>query len=243
VLNNLTGTPQYLTWLARKVRPHVGDEVLEIGAGIGNLTGRLMARRMLYVAGEQDPLHLHALRNRFLRTPNVSVQKIDPEAPGDLAGLENCFDTVLCLNVLEYVEDAGGVLERLRATLKPGGKLVVLVPQNRWLYGSLDRSLGHKQRFSERDARELLAARGFTVETARNFNKAGTPPWWAYSKIAGSRKIGKLVLKVFDKTVWIWSRIDGLIPWPGLSLIVVARKNSGASKAVAECELNQTSSN
>src|SRR5215471_7129522 len=85
VLNNLTGTPQYLSWVARKVRPYVGDEVLEVGAGIGNLTGRLMARRMLYVAAETDSLYLHALRNRFLRTPNVTVQKIDPEAAEDLA--------------------------------------------------------------------------------------------------------------------------------------------------------------
>ena len=44
VLNNLTGTPQYLSWLARKLRPHLGDEVLEIGAGIGNMAGRLMPR-------------------------------------------------------------------------------------------------------------------------------------------------------------------------------------------------------
>src|SRR6476660_1343244 len=105
VLNNLTGTPQYLSWLALKLRPHVGDTVLEIGVGIGNITGRLMSRRSLYVAAEKDPLHLHALRNRFLRTPNVAVQRIDPEVPSDLAGLENCFDTVLCLNVLEQMED------------------------------------------------------------------------------------------------------------------------------------------
>src|SRR5215218_157778 len=71
VLNNLTGTPQYLSWLAKTLRPYVGDTVLEIGAGIGNITGRLMSRRLLYVAAEKDPLHLHALRNRFLRTPNV----------------------------------------------------------------------------------------------------------------------------------------------------------------------------
>ena len=63
VLNNLTGTPQYLSWLARKLRPHVGDAVLEVGAGIGNIAGRLMGRRVLYVAAEKDPLHLHALRN------------------------------------------------------------------------------------------------------------------------------------------------------------------------------------
>jgi len=35
------------------------------------------------------------------------------------------------------------------------------------------------------------------------------------------------VLKIFDKTVWLWSRIDGLFPWPGLSLIAVARNRDG----------------
>src|SRR6185369_5116985 len=115
VLNNLTGTPQYLSWLSHKLRPHVGDAVLEVGAGIGNISGRLMGRRLLYVAAEKDPLHLHALRNRFLRTPNVVVQRIDPEVLSDLSGFENAFYTVLCLNVLEYLEDPGYSVSILRA--------------------------------------------------------------------------------------------------------------------------------
>src|SRR6266700_89862 len=146
VLNNLSGTPQYVSWLARQLRPHVGDTVLEVGAGIGNITGRLMSRRVLYVAAEKDPLHLHALRNRFLRTPNVVVQQLDPEIPAQMAGLENCFDTVLCLNVLEYLDEPGQVLSSLRTTLKANGVLVVLVPQCPALFGSLDQSLGHKRR-------------------------------------------------------------------------------------------------
>src|ERR1043165_7420145 len=128
VLNNLTGTPQYLSWLARQLRPYLGDNILEVGAGIGNIAARLMARRLLYVAAEKDPLHLHTLRNRFLRTPNVVVQRIDPEAPGDLAGMENCFDTVLCLNVLEYLDDPERVVRSLRTTLKANGVMVILVP-------------------------------------------------------------------------------------------------------------------
>jgi len=227
VLNNLTGTPQYLSWLARKVRPHVGDEVLEIGAGIGNLTGRLMARRMLYVAGEQDPLHLHALRNRFLRTPNVTVQKIDPEAPGDLGGLENCFDTVLCLNVVEHLADPEAVLERLAGTLKPGGALVMLAPNAPALYGTLDRSLGHKRRYSSGSARRLLEAHGLRVAHEESFNKVALLPWWMYSRVLHSGSISKLVLKVFDKSVWFWRRLDKVMPWPGLSLLVVARKPGG----------------
>jgi len=224
VLNNLTGTPQYLSWLARKLRPFVGDNVLEVGAGIGNLAGRLMGRRLLYVAGEKDPLHLHALRNRFLRTPNVVVQRIDPEMPEEFSGLENCFDTVLCINVLEYVTDPASVLHSLNTALKPGGAVVVLVPNGPGLYGSLDRSLGHKRRFRATEMRKLLEGQGFVVEEVYQFNRAGAPPWWAYGKLVGSLSINKPVLKLFDKTVWIWRRLDGLMPWPGLSLILVARK-------------------
>ncbi|PWU06103.1 MAG: glycosyl transferase [Terriglobia bacterium] len=245
VLNNLTGTPQYLSWLSRTLRPHLGDTVLEVGAGIGNIAGRLMGKRLAYVAAEKDPLYLHALRNRFLRTPNVTVQHIDPENPEDLAGLEQCFDTVLCLNVLEYLEDPVRVLEALGATLRPGGVVVVLVPQGPRLYGTLDRSLGHKRRYRAAQASELLEGCGFAVEKIYNFNKAGTPPWWAYSKVVETRKIGKLVLKIFDKTVWIWRHLDRFMPWNGLSLIVVARKRSRAASSPIECALNQqtTSSN
>jgi glycosyltransferase involved in cell wall biosynthesis/phospholipid N-methyltransferase len=229
VLNNLTGTPQYLSWLAKKLRPHVGDTVLEIGAGIGNMTGRLMSRRLLYVAAEKDPLHLHALRNRFLRTPNVVVQQLDPDQPEQFASMEGCFDTVLCVNVLEYLEEPSAAIRAIRRTLKPGGVLVVLAPQGPSLYGTLDRRLGHKRRYRDAEARALLDADGFTVETSYQFNKAGTPPWWFYSRIFSSERINKPVLKIFDKTVWLWRRIDGLLPWQGLSLILVARNTEAAA--------------
>jgi glycosyltransferase involved in cell wall biosynthesis len=244
VLNNLTGTPQYLSWLARVLRPYVGDNVLELGAGIGNISARLMGRRLLYVAAEKDPLHLHALRNRFLRTPNVAVQRIDPERPEDFAGLEGCLDTALCLNVLEYLDDPCRALASVHATLKPGGRLIVLVPHNPRLYGTLDQRLGHKQRYSTADATGLLAAAGFAVEKARSFNKPGAPPWLAYSRLFSSHKISKPVLKIFDKTVWIWRRLDPLLPWPGLSLILIARKaaTGAASPAVDQKALYDSGS-
>jgi glycosyltransferase involved in cell wall biosynthesis len=232
VLNNLTGTPQYLSWLALKLRPYVGDEVLEIGAGIGNLTGRLMSRRSLYVAAERDPLHLHALRNRFLRTPNVAVQRIDPDVPGDLAGLENCFDTVLCLNVLEHLDEPGRLLQSLAPTVRPGGSLLVLVPNVPGVFGSLDLKMGHKRRYTRETIGALLAEQGFKLETVESFNKVALLPWWAYSKVLGSGSISKLVLKIFDKSVWFWRRLDVLMPWSGLSLVAVGRKPIGQDAPV-----------
>ena len=226
LLNNLTGTPQYLSWLARKVRPYVGDEVLEMYAGIGNITGRLMGRRALYIAADRDPLHVHALRNRFLRTPNVAVQRIDPEAQEGWPDLENSVDTVLCIDLLEDVADPDAVLARLETALKPGGRMVVLVPNLPSAYGSLDRSLGHRRRFDSASLMQLLTGHGFSVERIESFNKAAVLPWLAYSKVFGAGKLSKFVLKVFDKSVWLLRRVDAVIPWPGLSLMAVACKGA-----------------
>ncbi len=224
-LNNLTGTPQYLSWLARVLRPHLGDTVLELGAGIGNITGRLMGRRLQYVAAEKDPLYLHALRNRFLRTPNVAVLQLDPDRPEDYEHAGGPFDTVLCVNVLEYVTDPGATITSAATVLKPGGSIIVLAPQGPELYGSLDTTLGHRRRFSKADLRTLLEQRGFAVQRIYQLNKIGTPGWWLSGRVLRRKHISKVMLKIFDKTVWFWRRVDGLLPWRGLSLIVVARKD------------------
>ena len=225
VLNNLTGTPQYLSWLSRVLRPYVGDTVLEIGAGIGNITGRLMGRRLLYVAAEIDPLHLHALNNRFLRTPNVQVRRLDPGLASNFEGLDRSFDTVLAINVFEYLADPAASIGSVQRSLKPGGRLVALVPQGPSLYGTLDKAVGHRRRFRAEDLRQLFEANGFVVERMMNFNKTGAPPWRLYSRLLHRNRINKLTLKLFDKSVWLWRRIEWLFPWNGLSLIVIAQKS------------------
>jgi SAM-dependent methyltransferase len=135
------------------------------------------------------------------------------------------------VNVLEYAEDPATVLHSLKTALKPGGTVVVLVPNGPALFGSLDRSLGHKRRFHAGQMKKLLEGQGFAVERVYHFNRAGAPPWWAYGRILGSRNINKPVLKLFDKTVWLWRRLDAVMPWPGLSLIVVARKPAAPAPA------------
>jgi glycosyltransferase involved in cell wall biosynthesis len=224
-LNNLTGTPQYLSWLTRVLRPHLGDRVLELGAGIGNICGHLMGRRLLYVAAEKDPLYLHALKNRFLRTPNVSVLELDPEQPGSFEKAGGPFDTVLCSNLLEYLDDPATVIESAGGVLRKDGSIIVLVPQGPALFGSLDQALGHRRRFSRSGLEGLLAQHGLRVKQIHQLNKIGTPAWWLYGKVLRRKQINKLMLKIFDKTVWIWRRIDWLLPWRGLTLIAVATKD------------------
>ena len=79
------------------------------------------------------------------------------------------------------------VLDSLRATLKPGGALVVLVPNGPRLFGSLDRSLGHKRRYQRgRESASCSKPAASRWRRSYSFNKAGAPPWWAYGKLLGS---------------------------------------------------------
>src|SRR5262249_28327461 len=133
VLNNLSGTPQYLSWITKIVRPFLGDTVFEMGAGIGNLSGRLMAKRLLYVAAENNDLYLHSLHNRFLRTPNVRVVKLDPVKLTGFDELQQ-FDTVLAINVLEYLPEPEQTIAEASKHLRTGGRMVVLAPQGKGLF-------------------------------------------------------------------------------------------------------------
>jgi hypothetical protein len=55
-------------------------------------------------------------------------------------------------------------------------------------------------------------------------NKIGTPAWWLFGQVLKRKHISKVPLKLFDKSVWIWRRLERILPWPGLSLIAVARR-------------------
>ncbi len=129
--------------------------------------------------------------------------------------------------MLESVDDPSLVLTQLAGILKPGGVAIVLVPQGPGLYGSLDRAMGHKRRFSEGELRGLIEETGLRVDRVYQLNKIGALSWWIFGKLLGRTRINKFSLKVFDKTVWFWRRIDGLLPWKGLSIIAVATKGGG----------------
>ena len=62
------------------------------------------------------------------------------------------------------------------------------------------------------------------MEKSYQLNRAGVPAWALYGRVLHRKSINKVTLKLFDKTVWLWRLIDALLPWPGLTLVVVARK-------------------
>ncbi len=239
ILHNLERARRFNRWMADTIRPHVGGRVLEIGAGIGNLTHWLVPRQR-YVASDINPQYLHYLRNTAVGKPYLEVARVDLEDPACFTPFAQQFDTVVCLNVLEHVRDPIQALANMHAALAPGGRLVLYVPQGPGLYSSLDEALAHRVRYDRKMLADELARTGFTLERCEDFNRASVPAWWLNGKVLRRRNFSRLQLKGYDWTVPFLRRFDRFVPWRGLGLIAVARRpetSAGGETKSATAEL------
>jgi glycosyltransferase involved in cell wall biosynthesis len=223
ILYSLSRTHRFNRWMADTIRPYVGERVLEIGGGLGNLTLKLIPREH-YTVSDRDALHLDYLRSRFRDYPSVDVRSLDLESHEDFADIQRHFDTIVCLNVLEHVPDHTRALKNMFDALRPGGTAIILVPHVQLLYGSLDRVLEHQLRYSKRLLRERCESAGFEIDQLVGFNRIGFLPWLIFGRILRRTKFGKLQLKIFDSFVWLWRVLEHVLPVPGLSIIAVARR-------------------
>jgi len=111
-LLRLSRAERYNRWMFRQLAPYLGERVLEIGSGIGNLT-RYLVGRELVVATDLNPRYLRLLANTFERHTRVRVLPLDLGQFDPAALAEHRLDTVVCLNVLEHIEDDRTALARL----------------------------------------------------------------------------------------------------------------------------------
>jgi SAM-dependent methyltransferase len=223
ILSAMSGANRFNRWMAGCVTPYLGENVLEAGAGTGNLT-RLLCQGRNYVATDINPHYLADLRTRLSSEPKLATAICDVTNAADLAPFRKSMDTVVCLNVLEHIDDEIGALRNLYSALKTGGCAIVLVPQGANLFGTLDDAVDHHRRYSKPELLDKMRSAGFTVERILPFNRAGSPGWFFNGRVLGRRHLGSLQLKLFDWLVPLWKRIDAFLPFPPTSLIAIGRR-------------------
>src|SRR6266404_3723751 len=141
----------------------VGDRVLEVGCGVGNFT-RFLRDREHVVVTDNNEEYLARLRRVLDRLDNVRVCNVDWADPSLESLHGERFDTILCLNVLEHIENDDAALATFARLLEPGGRLVLQVPAMRALYGEFDRAIHHHRRYERHDLVAQLQGHGFVVE-------------------------------------------------------------------------------
>ena len=213
------------TYVGSQMRPYLGSDVLEVGAGFGGTTKVLCGashRRWLCVerdAGLAERLRRSIEDAALPACCDVIVGTLDQVRAGDL------FDSVIYMDVLEHIEDDGAELARAARVVRPGGHVIALSPAHQWLYTPFDRAIGHYRRYTTGTlaaitppALEMVRLRyldsvGLLASMANRFFLKQSMPdrrqiaVWDRLMVPASRIVDRLVFHSLGKSVLgVWRR-------------------------------------
>lgn len=131
-----------------KLLPYVSGKVLEVGSGIGGSIPFLLSDAVTA---------WHALEPDPDQAANIS-RDIDSRvivSSGFIADVDDVFDTILYIDVLEHIEKDAEELDQAAKKLQGSGCLIVLSPAHPFLFSEFDRAIGHHRRYDEERLRQI----------------------------------------------------------------------------------------
>jgi SAM-dependent methyltransferase len=228
-LGNIGEAGGFNKWMYSAISPYLQGKILEIGSGLGNISGFLLEDKQNVTLSDLRPEYCNYLSEHFKESKSLDrVVRIDiagkdfDTAYGHLLGT---FDSLFALNVIEHIEDDSKALQNCKKLLKEQGSIIILVPSYQWLYCSFDRELGHFRRYSRQSLKNMAKVSGFEVNNLFSFNATGLGGWFLFGKLLNNRQIKEGQMKLFDNFVFLFRLIDTILFHKfGLSLILIARK-------------------
>ena len=218
----------YNRFLFAYIKPFLGQNIFEVGSGIGNMSKFLFLKsRILYLTDIEDE-YLIRLKSLYAHYQHIKVLKYDLEK-GPIDAVEK-IDTVVCLNVLEHIKDDDHALLEMHDLLETDGRLLLLVPAHHILYGSIDKAISHFRRYEKAELINKLEEAGFIIERMRFINLPGVFGWFINSRILNRQAVPNIQVKLVHlMRPWLFIERHIRIPF-GLSLFVVARKTDKSGK-------------
>ena len=217
--------PRYQAALAESMQPFLGQRVLEVGAGIGNLATHLTSAPELLLA-EPTSAYRRQLVAVISYRSNVSLVNHDVFSAAGQAWAQAVQppDTIVAVNQLEGLADDEQGLKILSDLVAPGGRLIFLVPCHPFLYGRLDQALKRQNRYRAHEFCDLVRQAGLQIESQKWLGKLALVGWFIESKIGQRQFFEPKSLALLNLFAPLMKMLDRFLPWPGLSLFVVARR-------------------
>jgi 2-polyprenyl-3-methyl-5-hydroxy-6-metoxy-1,4-benzoquinol methylase len=225
-LEAFEGAKRYNAWICERIDSAVGERVLEVGSGIGNIVSEILGKDRVsaLVATDLSESSLKTLRDRMGDDSRLSTQVWNAEEAPPAALLAEKFDTIVCSNVLEHIKDHDAAVRNMRQLLKPHGKLVILVPANPRIFNGMDEDLGHFRRYTRPELTRVLEANGMQINALMDHNFVGAVGWWWSGCVRKRRIIREKDTRRFDALVPLLRPIDPFLTHVGggVSLIAIA---------------------
>lgn len=226
-LERLGTAAHFFDWVLEEFEPWLSGRILEVGAGLGTISRRLLDRSedLRVVALEPAANMFSDLESVAAVSPRLEAHRCTlAELP---ESSERAFNAVLYLNVLEHIADDEKELALAADALRPGGALLIFGPAMEQLYSELDHRAGHYRRYRLADLCARVEAAGLRIVSARYFDVLGVLPYLVVYRLLGRTSITGSTLWGYDRVVVPVSRaLQRMLGNPplGKNVIVVARR-------------------
>ncbi len=212
----------YHRWILDRFAPYLGQQVAEVGAGIGSVSKLLLERPLVQLTSFEPSRNLYPRLEETLRGEPRATPRSCFFHERDKS---ERFDSVVYLNVLEHIADDRSEVAAVYEALNPGGYLLIFVPALQWLYSEFDQQLEHYRRYSPRSLARPVVEAGFEIRLLKYFDIAGILPWFVMCKLFRTPPGGRSVA-LYDKIVVPAMQIaEGILSPPmGKNLLLVARR-------------------
>lgn len=218
----LAEAKNYRNALIEEFGDFVRGNVIEIGAGIGQITELIRQREEVNRLVAIEPDRSFAAKHRMIHPGHVVVEGFINDAPAGIA-----WDAIVSVNVLEHVEQDSAELEKYSALLSQArGYLCLFVPAGPEIYAPIDRDFGHFRRYQKAQLKQMLVASKFEIVRLDYFNFAGYFAWWFNFCLLKKRTFETAKVRLYDRVIFPGvHRLEVKICRPpfGQSLIAVAR--------------------
>lgn len=160
------------TYFSSLIKPYIGGDVLEAGAGLGKNSMYLMTASVKsWVLLEPDIDNVTQLQQLKSEGNLPLFCTVIHGTTGDIQ-TNMLFDCILYIDVMEHIENDHEEFRKAAALLRPGGKLIVLSPAHNWLMSPFDKAIGHFRRYN-RKSLAAPAKESFTEKKIHYIDSAG----------------------------------------------------------------------
>lgn len=220
-LESMSQARFYNKWTFKKFSQYLKGEILEVGCGIGNFSGDL-SKYGNVTAIDIDQKLIKQLTDKKNVEINAGFGDIET---GKFFFDNKEFDSIVCINVLEHIRNDEKALENMYKLLRKKGNLILLVPIYNFLYGEIDRSIGHFRRYNPINLVKEMQELGYIVISHRKLNFAGAIGWFIAGRILRNRNVEGNKIQFFNMLAPFFLFIENLIePIIGTSILVIAKK-------------------
>lgn len=225
-LDAISFAPRFNKYMYATIARHCSGKILEIGSGIGNISKHFVEDKQDISLTDLRDNYLHTLHKNFPEYSN-SIFKLDiahSEFDNRYASMFEKYDTVFALNVVEHIENDREAISNIKKLIKPGGKIIILVPAFQSLYNSFDKALEHYRRYTKKDLVALISSQ-FTVIHSQYFNVFGILGWFVSGQLLKKKTIPRNQMELYDNLILVSKALDKLVfNSIGLSVIAVGEK-------------------